>query len=118
MAIEKKLFQMAASRLALLPFFPAGDISMSLVMGELERIVHTPDRLEWLVDTVLSKCAKWEGPAQLRALYSTRWKPRDGLEGGDCTISGHTPDDNEARYIEEHSKLKALSPMDARKLLQ
>jgi len=108
MGISDKELEMAAARLALLPFFPAGEVSMSLVMGELERIAHNPERLEWLVDTILSKCAKWEGPAQLRALYSTRWKPKDGMEGVECSIAGHTPDDNEARLIEDHAKFKAL----------
>ena len=108
MAIEKKVFQMAAARLALLPFFPVGDVPMALVMGELERIAHTPERLTWLVDTTMAKCAKWEGPAQLRALYSTRWKPKDGVEGVACSIVGHTPEENEARFLESSTKLKAL----------
>ncbi len=108
MVIEKKVFQMAAARLALLPFFPAGEIAMSLVMGELERIVHTPEQLEWLTETTLAKCARWEGPAQLRALYSTRWKPKDGIEGVPCTVAGHTPEKSEAQYLADHSKLKAL----------
>jgi len=108
MAIERKFLQMAAARLALLPFFPAGEVSMSLVMTELDRIAHSPERLTWLVDTTMAKCAKWEGPAQLRALYSTRWKPADGIEGGTCTIAGHTPADSESQVLEQHYSKKEL----------
>ena len=50
MAIEKKVFQMAAARLALLPFFPVGEVPMSLVMGELERISRQIMMLDGKID--------------------------------------------------------------------
>lgn len=111
MGTESKHFQMAVARLALLPYFPHGEMAAAVVMTELGRFVDRPERLRWLVDTAMARMTKWEGIAQLRALYATRWKPRDGVEGVPCAIPGFTPDDCERLHIEKAAEMNSKQLM-------
>jgi hypothetical protein len=96
----------AVEKLSMLPYFPQGQGAKTAVMEELERITNSPQKLEWLITAYVSHVDGWTGPAQLRALYSTRWKPLDGIEGGDCRIPGYTPNDSESQTLAEHAQRK------------
>lgn len=70
----------AVNRLALMAFFPADpDVRAALVDIVLE-MVETQEQCDWLVSRALKLYAKWPGVAELRALYCSKWKPRDGVE--------------------------------------
>jgi len=70
----------AVSKLALMAFFPGDpDIRAALVWALLE-MVETEEQLDWLVRRALRLYGKWPGIAELRALYCSHWKPKDGLE--------------------------------------
>ncbi len=85
-------------------------------MRLLERICETPDRLDWLVSMLENHVGEWPGPAQLRALYATRWRPADGIEGTSCAIAGRTPADSESLSLAEHEdrkQIEAATPIHA-----
>ena len=71
----------AVSKFGLMSFFPSGDpeVRAALVSILLE-MVETKEQLDWLVNRALQLHGKWPGVAELRALYCSRWKPRDGIE--------------------------------------
>ena len=70
----------AVNRLALMAYFPAdADVRGALVDIILE-MVETQEQCDWLVARALKLYAKWPGVAELRALFCSRWKPRDGIE--------------------------------------
>jgi hypothetical protein len=69
----------AVSKLALMAFFPADpDIRAALVTVLLE-MVETEEQMNWLVNRCLRLYGKWPGVAEIRAVYCSRWKPKDGL---------------------------------------
>ncbi len=102
-AIEK-----AVADLSILRYFPSGPGEQKAVMQLLDRIVDEEYRLAWLVHTLTDYVGEWPGPAQLRALYATRYRPADGIEGTHCTIAGFTPMDSERASLEAHENVKRL----------
>lgn len=88
---------LAVRRLSALAFFPADPYAQESIMSDLQAYVATSEALSWLISTAMARMEKWSGPAGLRSLYCTRFKPADGIEGGDCAITGFTPADNESR---------------------
>ncbi len=66
--------------LGALSFFPK-DVRARLTLARLLRdFVTTKDQSQWLVRRMLQLFDVWPGPRELRALYCSRWKPRDGVE--------------------------------------
>jgi len=105
-------FENAVAAMTILRFFPSEPIARAMIMDLLSRMVSTKQQLEWLVRVMVDKVGEWRGPAELRALLCTRFRPADGIEGPACTISGYTPADNEAAYITEAAE-RYLLPVAA-----
>lgn len=101
--MREKISQ-AVEELAAIPYFPADAGARTAIMRQLSRFVDRPDRLRWLVDTALARMDSWLGVAQLRALYATKYRPADGIPGGDCLLPGFTPADNESAYLLERAQ--------------
>jgi hypothetical protein len=61
-------------------FFPSDREVRGALVSVLADLVETEEQLDWLVTRALRLYAKWPGVAELRALYCSRFKPRDGVE--------------------------------------
>lgn len=99
----------AVEELATLPYFPASEGARKAIMRHILAICDRPERLEWLVDAALAHLRAWEGLATLRALYATRWRPADGIEGDTCTVPGFTPEDSEMACLAGEKIFKAIN---------
>ena len=105
----------AVREMALIKYFPAGPGEREAVMNLLDKLAAgNEERLQWLVDIVVNYVGEWPGPAQLRALYATRYRPADGIEGTHCTIAGFTPMDLERASLEAHENVKQLERLERR----
>lgn len=83
-----------------LKYFPADQAARLVVMRLLAAMVGTSEQLAWLRSVMVNRVGEWPGTAELRALFATRFRPADGIEGkGYCTIAGHTPSDIEAERL-------------------
>jgi len=91
-------FTGAVEELSAIPFFPQETGPRIAVSKSLARFVGSVEALRWLTDTALDRMTKWQGVAELRALYCVKYRPMDGQEGGTCSLPGFTPDDCEAEY--------------------
>lgn len=79
--------------LAALPFFNSS--ALPVVAKQLSAFVdNDPKHLQWLINTAVGTWRKWEGVIELRALWCTRFMPRDGVEAYSM-IPGHRPSDIE-----------------------
>jgi hypothetical protein len=111
-------FSLAADELAAIPYYPREESARMAVLDALMRFVAGPSELRWLVRTAIDVMDKWEGVAQLRALYCTRFRPADGIEGVACTLPGFRPEDMESaffrRQIEESERRALPSPEDTK----
>lgn len=103
--LTRQMLTEAVEELATCKFFPAGPGERESVMRLLEKLTFDPHQLRWLVDTVVNYVGEWSGPAQLRALYATRYRPEDGIEGPHCAIAGFTPMDSERAELEAHENI-------------
>lgn len=70
----------AVQDLAALKFFPS-NVGVRLAVVRVVRDMATSDQqVQWLVRRALQLFDSWEGPRELRALFCSRYKPRDGIE--------------------------------------
>ncbi len=70
----------AISELGALKFFPR-DVRARLTLVRLvQDMAFSDDQTKWLIRRALQLYDSWEGPKELRALYCSRWRPRDGVE--------------------------------------
>jgi hypothetical protein len=83
--------------LSAMKFFPATDSAKRVIMELIERMVGTEKQLAWLEGELINRVGEWPGPAELRALFCTRYRPADGIAGKDCAIPGYTPGDYESQ---------------------
>lgn len=108
----------AVGALGILKYFPSGADNREMIMVLMQNICDRKDRLVWLVNTLLNHVGEWPGPAQLRAIYASRWTPADGVHGPPCTIHGFTADDMEsnwqARQLTESQQRYLPTPDDMR----
>jgi len=95
----REQIEAAVESFGALLYFPADAGARLVIMRLLAAICGHVEGLQWLVATMLNRVGEWKGPAQLRALYATRYKPLDGIEGEACQLAGFTPADSEAAYL-------------------
>lgn len=68
------------AKMALMAFFPGDPDIRAALVSVLMDTVETDEQLDWLVNRALRLYGKWPGVAEIRALYCSRWKPKDGME--------------------------------------
>lgn len=96
----------AIARLSVLKFFPPDGPARTELMRFFERMVSTPQQLNWLVNSLIDRVGEYPGTAEIRGLFCTRFKPKDGIEVC-CTLPGFRAEDMEGRLALEGSKHKA-----------
>lgn len=67
--------------LSLLKFFPSAPGARMALMSLLQRMCADAGSAQWMAERAIDIFTEWPGPAELRALYTSRYKPVDGLEG-------------------------------------
>ena len=75
-------------------FFPSDPEVRAALVTVLMNLVETEEQLDWLVNRALRLYAKWPGVAELRALYCSRFKPRDGIESYSTVYLDGIPPEN------------------------
>jgi len=99
--------------LAMLKFFPANN---EAVLEGLARLVvgmcENEQQVEWLVDRMTSGLyQEWPGPLEMRAVYCSRYKPKDGLNAYSQVYPDGIPMSKEGKLRQiAGAELKALPP--------
>ena len=70
----------AVSKLALMAFFPGDPEVRAGLISIFMEMVETEEQIDWLVGRALRIYSRWPGVAEIRALYCSRYKPKDGFE--------------------------------------
>ena len=86
--ISESVLALALGRLMALPFFPSDHLVKAAVLEELQQMVANDEQLEWLIRRVTGLYKEWPGLSEIRAVYCSRFRPRDGVE----VYSGVYPD--------------------------
>lgn len=66
--------------LSLMAFFPHDSDARAALIRILMRVVETEEQLDWLIERALDLYPRWPGLGELRALYCSRYRPKDGVE--------------------------------------
>lgn len=81
----------AVQRLGALKFFPSNVGARLAIVRVIRDMATTGDQVQWLIRRALQLFDSWEGPRELRALFCSRWKPRDGIEAASAVYPDGFP---------------------------
>jgi hypothetical protein len=79
------------SGLTLMKFFPSeigARVALAKMIGEM---AETDDQVKWLIRRVLSLYNEWPGHLEIRAVFCSRFRPRDGQEAYSAIYPGGIP---------------------------
>ena len=68
------------AELSILRFFPTDGPAQLGVMLLIGRMANTEDEVRWLVHRTLALYNEWPGPMELRAIFCSRFTPKDGYK--------------------------------------
>lgn len=68
------------ARLAMLKFFPTDPEARTSIVGMVCEMADNDEQVDWLTRRMLVLYNEWPGPKELRALFCSRHKPKDGIE--------------------------------------
>jgi hypothetical protein len=77
--VDVKLAALKIAELSLMKFFPTDDAARGALVRIICGMAHDNEQIDWLVERALALYNEWPGPMELRALFYTRWTPRDGV---------------------------------------
>ena len=101
------------SGLQLFPFFPQSGDAFDALVRMVGKMAETEDQVRWLVDRMLlNPYPKWPGPAEVRAVFCTRFKPKDGFSIAGSVVSPGEIVPNQLNKPEpEYKKLERGEPV-------
>ena len=100
----------AVEALGALEFFPTDPGARKQIMRLLDRMVSDTEQLRWLVRTMVDHVGEWHGPTELRGVFCTRYRPKDGMDAVCVKTHGFRGCDMEERAIEAASEAKRIAP--------
>jgi hypothetical protein len=78
---NREIVDRTIGRLALMKFFPASDVvARATVMAELMEMCANDEQVEWIGKRMSALYTEWPGLRELRAVFCSKFKPRDGIE--------------------------------------
>lgn len=68
-------------KLAMLKFFPSDEGARLGILDLVCRMAKSEEQVDWLVNRMTNGLYnEWPGPAEMRACFCSKFKPRDGIE--------------------------------------
>lgn len=81
------------SRLSLLRFFPSGEDQRQEIAESVEAFAFDNEQLAWLGKRMIALYSDWPGVHELRAVFCSRFPPRDRVEGESSVFPEGVPRD-------------------------
>lgn len=91
----------AVSELAMLRYFPGDPGTRAAITALLVRMCSTSAQLDWLVRRTLELHNDWPGPIELRAVFCSKFQPKDGFEAWSEAFPDGVPSETESRRLLE-----------------
>ena len=79
-ALTPETVSAAVAKLGLMAFFPSDPEVRVALVPILMDMIDTKEQLDWLTSRALKLYPRWPGVSDIRALYCSRYKPKDGEE--------------------------------------
>ncbi len=71
---------MIVEMLSVLPYFPNKAGAQSLIADEIQSMCQAFEQGVWLARRMSQLVSKWEGLREMRAIYCSKYSPKDGLD--------------------------------------
>lgn len=68
------------AELGMLKYFPADDKARAAIVKLVCNMATTEDQVRWLVNRTVALFGEWPGPKELRAVFCSKFPPRDGID--------------------------------------
>jgi hypothetical protein len=78
--IDSKQATADMARLSVLKFFPSDQTARTEIMLMACEMAQTNEQIAWLSKRCIQLWNEWEGPREMRAVFSSRYRPADGIE--------------------------------------
>lgn len=99
----------AIAGLKLMKFFPADEDACLVLATDLQEMADTEEQIEWAIKRVRNLYKEWPGVHELRAVFCSRFRPKDGINAYSTVYLDGLPPSKEALGI-AGPELKALPP--------
>jgi hypothetical protein len=94
---RKSVFAVVGSLSTTISFFPQDPLALDLITDAVLEFVGTDEQLDWFARAAVRSLSKYEGVPQLRALFSTKYAPADGIPPS-VEIPGFTEAELETKF--------------------
>lgn len=101
----------AVSSLKLMKYFPSDEDACLALCSDLAEMATSEDQIEWTIRRVRNLYPEWPGIRELRAVFCSRFKPKDGITAYSTVyLDGLPPSTEGAALMIAMPDLKALPP--------
>jgi hypothetical protein len=85
------------NRMAALSFFPKEPEARAAIAEMVIELANEPEEAIWLARRMLTLYNEWPGPREMRAVFCSRFVPRDGYEVYSAVYPDGIPSEREQR---------------------
>lgn len=103
----------AIADLGMLKFFPSDATVQGSIKAYLAKLCPHKKALLWLVVTLVNQTGEWPGPAEVRRVLASRYRPADGDEGDQPQLAS---EDVHWQKFPSHADERARLPQPAKLL--
>jgi hypothetical protein len=83
------------AELGALQFFPAEPQPRRAIVRMVCEMASSKEQVQWLVNRTIALHKEWPGPRELRAIFCSKFKPRDGIEAGSLVYVDGIPSEHQ-----------------------
>lgn len=83
--VDVKRAAKAVSKLTMLKFFPSDPNGQTAIVELCCKMAANVEQVEWLVAQVLRTFNEWPGPAEIRKVFASKFRPQDGIAVSVCS---------------------------------
>ncbi len=109
--IDVKKASEKIAELGMLSFFPTEPFARAAVVALVCGMAEDNSQVDWLVRRCNNIWSKWEGPSELRSVFCSKFRPRDGVEAYSLLpqFADGIPSEEESLSHEERIRLEVQS---------
>ena len=78
--LSAKVASLAIESMSLLEFFPQ-ERAWPAIACLIHDLCSTDEQVRWLAKRVVTLYNEWPGPVEVRAVFCSKYTPRDGIDG-------------------------------------
>ena len=76
-----------AEMLSVIPFYPSNPSARLVIAMQIQSMCELMESAKWLVTRMSTLYSHWPGIPEMRTVYTSKFKPADGTEGGTGTAA-------------------------------